>query len=195
MYANVKQRAKEKDSDKKKTGGGPNLKLTQCEDMVLDGIRDKPQLGGIIGGLDTSSTVTECSKTATSGQSSTDTAQDPTEPAATSGMPEKGDVNGSACRLQSSMANSESYAVINGKSKRRKVVVDELYELEKKRAQAEILLLEQRRDQEAAIFKIKRDMLQATMEQEKILFELKGKVLQENLNKALEQNLLLWNEN
>ncbi|KAH3691405.1 hypothetical protein DPMN_194039 [Dreissena polymorpha] len=43
---------KKKDSDRKETGGGPPAVLTTVEDLVIDGIRDKPQLIGIPSGID-----------------------------------------------------------------------------------------------------------------------------------------------
>jgi len=44
--------SQKKESDRKETGGGPPAVLTTVEDLVIDGIRDKPQLIGIPGGID-----------------------------------------------------------------------------------------------------------------------------------------------
>ena len=44
--------AKTKESEKKKTGGGPQPKLSAAEEEVISYLADKPQMVGIAGSID-----------------------------------------------------------------------------------------------------------------------------------------------
>lgn len=45
--------AKKKEFERKATGGGPAILITPVEELVIEGIRNKPQLTGIPGGIET----------------------------------------------------------------------------------------------------------------------------------------------
>ncbi|WAR15163.1 hypothetical protein MAR_005268 [Mya arenaria] len=52
LFQNVKSRAKKKYNENMATGGGPVGKITLAEEIVLEFLKDKPQLIGIPGGIE-----------------------------------------------------------------------------------------------------------------------------------------------
>ena len=76
--------------------------------------------------------------------------------------------------------------------KRKRCHEDDLLELEKRRAQAELDLLLQRQQQEKQLHELKLKLIAEAAEQERQLFSLKKELLNSNLKSALDQGHLLF---
>lgn len=77
-----------------------------------------------------------------------------------------------------------------GKRNRKSREDDDLYLLEKRRAEVEIELILQRIKQEKELFDLKKEHLKETAQQDRTLFELRKELLSTNLKTALEQGLI-----
>ncbi|KAH3807513.1 hypothetical protein DPMN_135857 [Dreissena polymorpha] len=53
MFANPKTRVRDKFKNSQKTGGGPAKPFKPSEELILQFLIDRPQLDGIIGGIET----------------------------------------------------------------------------------------------------------------------------------------------
>ncbi|XP_052235554.1 uncharacterized protein LOC127876471 isoform X1 [Dreissena polymorpha] len=185
MYAQLKCRAKKKESDRKETGGGPPAVLTTVEDLVIDGIRDKPQLIGIPGGIDSGdcyacvADVAEMADTDEASAKCTLTVAECTSKPAT------------ASNVATSSTSRPSKESLK-KRKRNRCYEEELLELETRRAQAELDLLLQRQQQEKQLHDLRIKVITEAAEQERQLFTLKKELLNSNIKSAMDQGLLLF---
>lgn len=176
MYANLKCRAKKKEFERKATGGGPAILITPVEELVIEGIRNKPQLTGIPGGIET------CDRPDIENEESSKDE----EKGAIEALPSTS-VSPSETGTQTKSPSRKS---VLGKRNRKSREDDDLYLLEKRRAEVEIELILQRIKQEKELFDLKKEHLKETAQQDRTLFELWKELLSTNLKTALEQRLI-----
>ncbi|XP_052259936.1 uncharacterized protein LOC127864318 isoform X1 [Dreissena polymorpha] len=154
MFSNTKTRVRDKFKSSQKTGGGPAKPLKASEELILQFLIDRPQLDGIIGGLDTSG---ESSSVVPSLKTYEDTEN--VIPVGEYSVEMKSSISNQAVRTvsdpptsTSSVVQSKVSADVSSKMKERnkiskrarKAVEEDLYSLEKKSLLLEIVLLEQK---------------------------------------------------
>ncbi|XP_060568733.1 uncharacterized protein LOC132727317 isoform X2 [Ruditapes philippinarum] len=184
MYKNTKARAKSKEGDRKKTGGGPFIALTAAEEESVVLLRNNPQMVGIGGGLESSAICSTAPCNDASEENENDNVENGKNPKAAE---ETTTVSAITSEPQP-LIEEEASIRVSGKGTKRKQ--DELYQLELVRAKLEGDLLKQRLAQERDLFVIKKQILEESRQQDRELFTLKKELLTSNIARALDEGLI-----
>ncbi|XP_052803562.1 uncharacterized protein LOC128236714 [Mya arenaria] len=168
MYQNSKQRAKEKFFRSQKTGGGPGEQFSACDNLLLDKLKDTNVLTGIAGGVESGSYSFIIENDHDSSQPGTGACGRINENITSVECIQ----TTSTCASDSALMSSSTDEVpcvfaekMQRKSRKRSTDVDELYELEKKRARVELQLAENRVAHENELFELKKAILEKNLEQ------------------------------
>ncbi|XP_052760820.1 uncharacterized protein LOC128242473 [Mya arenaria] len=167
LFQNVKSRAKKKYNENMATGGGPVGKITLAEEIVLEFLKDKPQLIGIPGGIE--SGVIEPVEDAASVADLVVQQAPMTESKHISTHQETVSVHAIEHPSVSHEHPDEPRVMQTNTKKRRRKCMDrielteELHDLEVCRARKEIELLDLKIAQQRELFQLKKSVLENAM--------------------------------